>query len=76
MHILPFHNCMPSPPWSQYVLGHRNNACSLLSLGNPLEEKHSGEGDWRDQVIKRLPKLKKLDGTYSTHKKTWSFIIL
>ena len=54
---------MTSPPWSQYFLGHRDNGCSLLSLGNPLEEKHSGEGDWRDQVIKRLPKLKKLDGT-------------
>ena len=30
--------------------------------GNPLEEKHSTEGDWRDQALKRLPKLKKLDG--------------
>lgn len=30
--------------------------------GNPLEEKHSQEGDWRDQVLKRLSKLKKLDG--------------
>jgi len=31
-------------------------------LGNPLEEKHSGEGDWRDQATRRLPRLKKLDG--------------
>lgn len=31
-------------------------------LGNPLEEKHSADGDWRDQAIRRLPKLKKLDG--------------
>ena len=31
-------------------------------LGNPLEEKHSTEGDWRDQALKRLSKLKKLDG--------------
>lgn len=30
--------------------------------GNPLEEKHSAEGDWRDQVTRRLSKLKKLDG--------------
>ena len=30
--------------------------------GNPLEEKHSADGDWRDQVTRRLPKLKKLDG--------------
>ncbi|XP_031561683.1 dynein light chain 1, axonemal-like [Actinia tenebrosa] len=34
----------------------------LLFVGNPLEEKHSTEGDWRDQATKRLPKLKKLDG--------------
>ena len=33
-----------------------------MGVGNPLEEKHSGEGDWRDQALKRLPKLKKLDG--------------
>ena len=30
--------------------------------GNPLEEKHSAEGDWRDRVLGKLPKLKKLDG--------------
>lgn len=34
----------------------------LLHAGNPLEEKHTSEGDWRDQVTRRLPKLKKLDG--------------
>ncbi|XP_003384404.1 PREDICTED: dynein light chain 1, axonemal-like [Amphimedon queenslandica] len=34
----------------------------LVFVGNPLEEKHSAEGDWRDQVQKRLPKLRKLDG--------------
>ena len=37
-----------------------NIACRFL--GNPLEEKHSGEGDWRDQATRRLPRLKKLDG--------------
>ena len=31
-------------------------------LGNPLEEKHSTEGDWRDLATTKLPKLKKLDG--------------
>ena len=39
--------------------------CFIISccfLGNPLEEKHSGEGDWRDQATRRLPRLKKLDG--------------
>ncbi|XP_077998681.1 dynein axonemal light chain 1-like [Glandiceps talaboti] len=34
----------------------------LLFVGNPLEEKHSTEGDWTDRVTKLLPKLKKLDG--------------
>merc|ERR1711976_540552 len=34
----------------------------LLFVGNPLEEKHSADGDWRDQVATRLVKLKKLDG--------------
>ena len=33
-----------------------------LSLGNPLEERCSAENTWRDEVTKRLPKLKKLDG--------------
>lgn len=31
-------------------------------VGNPLEEKHSADGDWRDLVAGKLPKLKKLDG--------------
>ncbi|RUS85275.1 hypothetical protein EGW08_006976 [Elysia chlorotica] len=30
--------------------------------GNPLEEKHSAEGTWKDEVAKKLPKLKKVDG--------------
>jgi len=30
--------------------------------GNPLEEKHSAEGDWLDRVSKSLKALKKLDG--------------
>lgn len=34
----------------------------LLFVGNPLEEKHTAEGDWRDNVAGRLSKLKKLDG--------------
>lgn len=35
---------------------------ALHCSGNPLEEKHSAEGDWKDQVATRLKKLKKLDG--------------
>jgi len=34
----------------------------LLLVGNPLEEKHTADGDWKDQVALRLRKLKKLDG--------------
>ena len=37
--------------------------CPFISKGNPLEEKHSTEGDWRDMATTKLPKLKKLDGT-------------
>nr|NP_001027642.1 dynein axonemal light chain 1 [Ciona intestinalis]XP_026694736.1 dynein light chain 1, axonemal isoform X1 [Ciona intestinalis]XP_026694737.1 dynein light chain 1, axonemal isoform X1 [Ciona intestinalis]Q8T888.1 RecName: Full=Dynein axonemal light chain 1; AltName: Full=Leucine-rich repeat dynein light chain [Ciona intestinalis]BAB85851.1 leucine-rich repeat dynein light chain [Ciona intestinalis] len=35
----------------------------LVFVGNPLEEKHSAEGDWQDRVTKSLKALKKLDGT-------------
>ncbi len=38
------------------------NPAHGTTLGNPLEEKHSAEGDWRDQATRRLPKLRKLDG--------------
>lgn len=38
-------------------MGH-SNGCT----GNPLEEKHSAEGDWRDRALTKLPRLKKLDG--------------
>ena len=34
----------------------------LVFVGNPLEEKHTAEGDYRDLVCKKLSKLKKLDG--------------
>eukprot|EP00762_Andalucia_godoyi_P005293 ANDGO_06735.mRNA.1 axonemal len=34
----------------------------LLFTGNPLERTHFEQGDWRLQVIRRLPSLKKLDG--------------
>ncbi|XP_034419549.1 dynein light chain 1, axonemal isoform X2 [Cyclopterus lumpus] len=35
----------------------------LVFVGNPLEEKHSAEGTWMDEASKRLPNLRKLDGT-------------
>lgn len=34
----------------------------LVFVGNPLEEKHSTEGNWRDEACRRLKLLKKLDG--------------
>lgn len=36
----------------------------LVFVGNPLEEKESADGTYRDTVAKKLPKLKKLDGGY------------
>uniref|UniRef100_G3PIL9 Dynein axonemal light chain 1 n=1 Tax=Gasterosteus aculeatus aculeatus TaxID=481459 RepID=G3PIL9_GASAC len=32
-------------------------------VGNPLEEKQSAQGTWMDEASKRLPNLRKLDGT-------------
>merc|ERR1712216_970043 len=34
----------------------------LLFHGNPLHRKHEEEGNWRIEVLKRLPNLKNLDG--------------
>ncbi|XP_030855209.1 dynein light chain 1, axonemal [Strongylocentrotus purpuratus] len=34
----------------------------LVFVGNPLEEKHSADGDYITLVMKKLPGLKKLDG--------------
>lgn len=34
----------------------------LVFVGNPLEEKHSAEGNWIEEATKRVPRLKKLDG--------------
>ncbi|KAG5460479.1 MAG: hypothetical protein BJ554DRAFT_7468, partial [Olpidium bornovanus] len=34
----------------------------VLLTGNPLEEKCTADGNWRDEITKKLPGLKKLDG--------------
>ena len=34
----------------------------VVFVGNPLEEKHCAE-NWIEEATKRMPKLKKLDGT-------------
>ncbi|EDO46786.1 predicted protein [Nematostella vectensis] len=49
--------------WEEFTkLGELPALEDLLFIGNPLEEKHSSDGDWRGEATKRLPKLKKLDG--------------
>ena len=41
----------------------------LLFVGNPLEEKHTAENDWRKQVAQRMKGLKKLDGKLKLERK-------
>jgi len=49
--------------WDEFQkLGDLTSLEDLLFVGNPLEEKHTTEGDWRDIATTKLPKLKKLDG--------------
>lgn len=49
--------------WSEFgKLGDLPVLEELVFVGNPIEEKHSLEGDWRDRVPVKLLKLKKLDG--------------
>ncbi|XP_071770369.1 dynein axonemal light chain 1 [Centroberyx gerrardi] len=50
--------------WAEFVkLSDLPCLVDLVFVGNPLEEKYSAEGTWMDEASKRLPKLKKLDGT-------------
>ncbi|XP_026635835.1 dynein light chain 1, axonemal isoform X2 [Microtus ochrogaster] len=50
--------------WAEFVkLAELPCLEDLVFVGNPLEEKHSAEGNWIDEATKRVPKLKKLDGT-------------
>ncbi|XP_075871375.1 dynein axonemal light chain 1 isoform X2 [Nelusetta ayraudi] len=50
--------------WGEFVrLAELPCLADLVFVGNPLEEKHSAEGNWMDEACKRLPGLKKLDGT-------------
>lgn len=49
--------------WGEFVrLAELPRLADLVFVGNPLEEKHSAEGNWMDEACKRLPGLKKLDG--------------
>ncbi|XP_041615510.1 dynein light chain 1, axonemal isoform X4 [Vulpes lagopus] len=50
--------------WAEFVkLAELPCLEDLVFVGNPLEEKHSAEGNWIEEATKRVPKLKKLDGT-------------
>ncbi|CAL8306268.1 unnamed protein product [Lota lota] len=50
--------------WGEFVrLADLPCLVDLVFVGNPLEEKHSVEGTWMEDASKKLPKLKKLDGT-------------
>ncbi|XP_072313680.1 dynein axonemal light chain 1-like [Eucyclogobius newberryi] len=50
--------------WVEFVrLADLPSLVELVFVGNPLEEKHTAEGNWMEEASKKLPKLKKLDGT-------------
>lgn len=34
----------------------------LVLIGNPIHQQHASSGNWRREVVRRLPGLKKLDG--------------
>uniref|UniRef100_A0A3B4B932 Dynein axonemal light chain 1 n=1 Tax=Periophthalmus magnuspinnatus TaxID=409849 RepID=A0A3B4B932_9GOBI len=49
--------------WVEFVrLAELPCLVDLVFVGNPLEEKHSSEGNWMEEASKKLPNLKKLDG--------------
>lgn len=51
--------------WAEFErLGTLPRLTELVFIGNPLEEKHSAEGTWMDQVFQRLPNLLRLDGRF------------
>uniref|UniRef100_A0A6Q2YJ58 Dynein axonemal light chain 1 n=1 Tax=Esox lucius TaxID=8010 RepID=A0A6Q2YJ58_ESOLU len=50
--------------WTEFLkLADLPSLMDLVFVGNPLEEKYSAEGNWIEEATKRLPKLKKIDGT-------------
>ncbi|XP_053545668.1 dynein axonemal light chain 1 [Bombina bombina] len=49
--------------WGEFAkLSELPSLVDLVFVGNPLEEKHTADGNWVEEATKRLPKLKKLDG--------------
>ncbi|XP_037069857.1 dynein light chain 1, axonemal-like [Pollicipes pollicipes] len=54
--------------WSEFTkLNDLPNLVDLVFVGNPLEEKYALEGTWRDEAVKRLPNVKRLDGAPVIH---------
>uniref|UniRef100_A0ABI8A256 Dynein axonemal light chain 1 n=2 Tax=Carnivora TaxID=33554 RepID=A0ABI8A256_FELCA len=54
--------------WAEFVkLAELPCLEDLVFVGNPLEEKHSAEGNWIEEATKRVPKLKKLDERLQGH---------
>lgn len=50
--------------WSEVErLADLPNLEELVLINNPLMTKHAAEGNWRREVVRRLPNLKKLDGS-------------
>ncbi|XP_075993708.1 dynein axonemal light chain 1 [Genypterus blacodes] len=50
--------------WGEFTkLAELPRLAELVFVGNPLQEKYATEGTWMEEACKRLPKLKKLDGT-------------
>jgi len=50
--------------WGEFAkLADLKELHELVFVGNPIEEKHSAEGDWIDKVSKILKPLKKIDGS-------------
>ena len=58
-----------------YAVSQAVNNCVTI-LGNPLYEKHEAEGDWRQLVESKLPRLKKLDGMCDKLLFTFSCVIV
>ncbi|XP_037084240.1 dynein light chain 1, axonemal-like [Pollicipes pollicipes] len=54
--------------WTEFVrLNDLPNLVDLVFVGNPLEERYAEAGTWIAEAVKRLPNIKRLDGTPIVH---------
>lgn len=50
--------------WGEFgKIADLKNLTELTFVGNPLEEKHTAEGDWLERASRTLKSLKKIDGS-------------